>query len=421
MSRPLYDKIKEYCALTRARFCMPGHGGEGDGDGLYASSRFDWTEVKGLDNLLESSDVILSSEKLIAKDFGYEHALMLTCGATSAMHIALNVARERGSVVLAIGAMHKSFWSACTLYGVKACVSDGNDDEIFSKEKISAVFTTSPDYFGKVRDIESLCVKAHEAGALFVVDEAHSAHFPYSQLLPDNAAAYADMSIVGMHKTLPVYGGGALLCVNGSELYEKCVRYRSLIHSTSPDYLVMASMDYAADYMRTNGEKEYARIKNVIDGFANSLKNGVVIDNDDFTRVVIEFKGKDCHALCDELAARGFFAEAAYGDRLVLIVTPFNADKLELLSHELNNIQLKESQGLVLPEPVHTSVADGECEFVDVDEASGRISAGEIGIYPPGVPVIRRGDLIDGEIVAFIKKYTNRLFGLASGRVAVIK
>ena len=123
MSRPLYDKIKEYCALTRARFCMPGHGGEGDGDGLYASSRFDWTEVKGLDNLLESSDVILSSEKLIAKDFGYEHALMLTCGATSAMHIALNVARERGGVVLAIGAMHKSFWSACTLYGVKACVS----------------------------------------------------------------------------------------------------------------------------------------------------------------------------------------------------------------------------------------------------------------------------------------------------------
>ncbi len=54
MPRPLYDKIAERNASLKARFCMPGHCGENDVDGLYASAQYDWTEVEGLDNLLQS-------------------------------------------------------------------------------------------------------------------------------------------------------------------------------------------------------------------------------------------------------------------------------------------------------------------------------------------------------------------------------
>ena len=73
---------------------MPGHSGEERG-GLYACASYDWTEVKGLDNLLESEEVIAQSERLLAKDYGYDYALMLTCGATSGMQIALNAVKDR--------------------------------------------------------------------------------------------------------------------------------------------------------------------------------------------------------------------------------------------------------------------------------------------------------------------------------------
>ncbi len=420
MARPLYDRITDYCAKTRSRFCMPGHSGESDA-GIYACAPFDWTEVSGLDNLLESEDVILQSEKLLAKDYGYAYALMLTCGVTCAMHIALNLAKERGGRVIAVGDMHKSFWSACALYGIDAEVADGEKSIDAAKGKISAIFVTSPDYFGKTKDIKKLREAADEANALLVVDEAHGAHFPYSSLLPDNACKYADIAMTGMHKTLPVYGGGALMLVNAKEFYEKARIYRAMTHSTSPNYLVMASMDYAGDTMRREGEKLYAKVKTAVDEFSANLKSGKVIDSDDFTRVIIEFEGKDCYKLSDELTREGIFVEAAYGDRLVLIVTPFNCDKLKALSKALESIKTVDGEPPVLPVLEHRDVESREVELKDIDCALGGISACDIGLYPPGVPVIKRGDLIDESAVAFIKKYRNRLFGLASGRIAVVK
>ena len=420
MARPLYDKISEYRTLTRARFCMPGHGGEERG-GLYACASYDWTEVKGLDNLLESEEVIAQSERLLAKDYGYDYALMLTCGATSGMQIALNAVKDREGRIIAVGDMHKSFWSACTLFGVKAQAVDCVQNADLTSGGVKAFFVTSPDYFGNTKDLKLLSEKAREVGALLIVDEAHAAHYPYSQLLPDNASKYADIAIEGMHKTLPIYGGGALLCVNGNSLYEKCRQCRALIHSTSPDYLVMASIDFAADEMRREGQNLYRRVKQATDEFARSLKKGKVVKTDDFSRVVIEFKGKDCYALSDALTERGIFVEAAYGDRLILIVTPYNCDKLQVLSDELDKIELQDGENPVLPVLKSCDVTGRESELIRIDQAEERISACEIGLYPPGVPAIKRGDLIDTSAMAFIKKYRNRLFGLASGRIAVIK
>lgn len=405
---------------------MPGHSGVKGEEKLFSASEFDWTEVEGLDNLLESQGVILDSEKLIAKSYGYKYSLMLTQGATTAMQIAVNVIKERSDTVIAFGDMHKSFWSACTLFGMNAVIAKDISDieDIAKHNNIGAVFVTSPDYFGQTKDLSDLRQICDKTGALLVVDEAHSAHFVFSSLLPDNASKFADMSFVGMHKTLPVYGGGALININDKDLYEKCRRYRAMLHSTSPNYLIMASMDYARDYMERNGEVLYAELKDKVKAFANNLKTGEVVNSADFSRLVIKFKGKDCYDLLGQLADRGIFIEAAYGDRLVLIVTPFNKDKLNLIAEALDEVELKDLEELILPSLENIKIDSKQIistEFVDTDNCLNRISAGEIGIYPPGVPVIRKGDIMSEDAVAFIKKYKNRLFGLASDRVAVIK
>ena len=97
------------------------------------------------------------------------------------------------------------------------------------------------------------------------------------------------------------------------------------------------------------------------------------------------------------------------------------SDKLRVLSEELDKTELQDGENPVLPVLKTCDVTGRESELIRIDEAEGRISACEIGFYPPGVPAIKRGNLIDISAIAFIKKYRNRLFGLASGRIAVIK
>lgn len=428
MARPLYDKIKQYSDNCKARFCMPGHGGTSSCGDLYSSAVYDWTEVDGLDNLLESSGVIAQSENRLAEIYGYEGALMLTQGSTCGMYIALRAAKQRGGTVVAVGDMHKSFWSACRVLGLEILfypdVKSAAKASI--KADVCAVFVTSPDYFGRLTDLTQIRMFADALGALLVVDEAHSAHFPYTKLLPANANKYADISLISMHKTMPVYGGGALVCVNGKETFESCRMARAELHSSSPSYLIMASMDYAADLMLKCGEKEYEDIKRAVDNFAKTNCAGKLLINDDFSRLVIKIDGKDCYSVGEQLAKKGIFAEAVCGDLIVFIVTPYNKDMLSLLADALKQIDVCKLPKFDLPSESIClkrvdGALDGEIELVEPENCTGRISAGEIGVYPPGVPMIKRGDVLDDTCAEFIKKYRKRLFGLASGYIAVIK
>ena len=424
MSKDLYDKIKEYNSAVKARFCMPGHSGQTFINDLYSSASFDWTEVEGLDNLLYSEGVIADCEKRLAARYGYDGALMLTSGSTCGMQIAMAVAKSRQGIVFAIGDMHKSFYSSARIMGASIrCFKNLDEAEsAIADGKIACVFVTSPNYFGKTLHLKAIKDFALKVGALLVVDEAHSAHFSYSSLLPDNASKYADIALVSMHKTLPVYGGGAIILTNGKEIYRECRLLRADIHTTSPNYLVMASMDFADDYMAKNGENEYAKVKLAIDKFKSTLKVGKVVDADDFTRLVVKIDGVDCAKVSDGLVERGVFAEMTYGDLLVFIVTPFNCDKLELLAKELENIPLEKLQSDIDVDLGMQNVEKrGDVVLLSPDQALGKVCAVEVGIYPPGVPVIKKGDVINQKAIDFIKKYSSRLFGLASGKVIVIE
>ncbi len=427
MIKKLYETVTDINADVKARFCMPGHGGIGLEGDLYACARFDWTEAPGLDNLLQSESVILESEKSIAKSMGYAQTLMLTQGSSCGIHIAVCTSKDRGNTLAVIGEMHKSFWAACRLYGANT-IAFASDKELKSFDnsdiKIGGVFVTSPDYFGNCRNLSDARAFADEMGALLVVDEAHASHFCYSSLLPNNARDYADISVMSMHKTMPVYGGGAIVNLRDDSLRPQCEKYRSLIHSTSPNYLTMSSMDCADAYMRKYGERDYKRVKDSIDEFGRLLTIGEIIKNDDFTRLVIRFNDADGDAVLQYLAKRGVYAEMSWEDKVVFIVTPFNCDKLEILAKELAEINISSLNSQIKSDKefIYTNVRQDEnTEFVEIDDALGRISAEDVGAYPPGIPVLFKGDVIDENKLNYLKKYRNRLFGLAQGRVAVIK
>ena len=215
MDRILYDTILSMNDKFKARFCMPAHAGIGTSDSIYASAKYDWTEVPRLDNLLQCENTIAFCEEAIAKSMGYASALMLTQGSTCGMHIAVCLCKDKGKPLVAVGGMHKSFFSACRLYGAEAIRIESLSelDKLDSSMQIGCIFITSPDYFGNCQDLTEVRKFADKLGVYLVVDEAHASHFAYSKLLPDNAKASADISLMSMHKTLPVYGGGAIVCL----------------------------------------------------------------------------------------------------------------------------------------------------------------------------------------------------------------
>lgn len=406
---------------------MPSHAGR-DIDGcLYKSSKFDFTELSFSDNLVNADGVILKAETLLAKSYDSPFSLMFTSGATSAIWTALATIREYTDEILIDSFSHKSVFCAAKNFNFKATIIQREFDGVFPKPidcgkidkilsqnpSIKAVSVTSPDYFGNVSDVEKAAKVAHSHGAILFVDEAQGAHFVFSPLLPKSANGAADIVCDSMHKTMPVYGGGAVLNLK-EKFYEAAKFHRARLTTSSPSYIVMASMDYARGLFDLKAKAEYEVLKRKIDEVKSVLGDRVK-NTDDFTRLVIKVDG-------DSLEKEGIYPEASWGEYSVFIVNFFNANCLSKLTEAVKKLPVPESGGRGygdMPIPSELKSAKGKREYIPLAESEGRISADDVGSYPPGVPLIYEGEIISGEKIKFLsaEKHT---FNLVNGKICVI-
>ena len=427
MNAPLYETLKKYAEGDISRFFMPSHAGR-DIDGcLYKSSRFDFTELSFSDNLVNADGVILKAETLLAKSYDSPFSLMFTSGATSAIWTALATIREYTDEILIDSFSHKSVFCAAKNFNFKATIIQREFDGVFPKPidcgkidkilsqnpSIKAVSVTSPDYFGNVSDVEKAAKVAHSHGAILFVDEAQGAHFVFSPLLPKSANGVADIVCDSMHKTMPAYGGGAVLNLK-EKFYEAAKFHRARLTTSSPSYIVMASMDYARGLFDLKAKAEYEVLKRKIDEVKSVLGDRVK-NTDDFTRLVIKVDG-------DSLEKEGIYPEASWGEYSVFIVNFFNANCLSKLTEAVKKLPVPESGGRGygdMPIPSELKSAKGKREYIPLAESEGRISADDVGSYPPGVPLIYEGEIISGEKIKFLsaEKHT---FNLVNGKICVI-
>lgn len=420
----IYQAIVEHNKQCKMRFHMPSHNANIEGE-IFASAKFDLTELDGLDNLLVCDGVIKNTQNKIAKVYDACDSLIFTTGSTTAMLTAIGVVKNIGKDIVCVGEMHKSFWNGVLLFDMQAHEINAlcDLDEYMSKSRnISAIFTTTPNYFGECKDLEKMRKIADKYGCLLVVDSAHGSHFAFSPLLPDMATKYAHLSVCSLHKTMACYGGASVLNVCDDKLVDIAYYYRNLLHTTSPSYLTMASIDWAVNDMSENGQQYYAHIKETVDNLGEKIGSWRVVPNDDCSRLVLQCKDCDAMQTAKYLESKGVWIEMTYEDKLVLILTPYNIQWLD------SAMQILESAPVV---PLDKKIAidfqlergntQGIVNFVDIDKALGMTSASEIGIYPPGVPVIKAGDKIDKNAIKFIKDNKYFIFGLVNGLVAVLQ
>ncbi len=416
---------------------MPSHNGVNIDNALFQSAKFDFTELSFSDNLNCPSADILKAEQLMASCYNAKKSLFFTAGATSAIFSAIGAIKTTTKKVAVDLFSHKSVFQALRFFGLEAVVIQRKFDSeglpqpltqndivsVFEKnDGIGAVLLTSPDYFGMSLNFEQISKITKQHNALLMVDEAQGAHFVFSKLFPQSANQFADLVVNSLHKTLPVYTGGAILNVH-CDLSAQTTLYRAMLHTSSPSYVTMASMDYARDLFQSDGEKMFAKVKNDIEKLIRENQNYTFkFLNDplhDFTRLVINVDS-------EQLEKHGVYAEMSWGNWSVLIVSPFNADKLPILSKVLQKLSPQNSvrdfglDKLQFLDILPKFDTNSNFEFVDFENCLGRISGVDIGAYPPGTPIVFAGEKIEKEKFDFLKNNKNSIFNLVNGQLYVI-
>lgn len=407
---------------------MPSHKGK-KFNSLYYGSDFDITELDFSDNLLSSSGAIKHAEELLATFYSVDNALMFTSGSTTAIFASIFVAKKLGGKILLSKNSHKSVFNAISILEVEPVFCEVDYDEngfpmpvspekiekaISLDKDIKSVLITSPDYFGNVCELEK--IRAICKDVLLISDSAHGAHFAFTEELTCRAELVADIAVMSMHKTLPCFTGSAVATCK-DKWVNALNSAREIFHTTSPYYPAMISMDYVRASLGDCSKDLFKSLKYKLSKI-QSLKTY------DYTKLLL----KGGEKLSDFLKENGIYPECVFGNYVLCIVLPWDLKGLNKIYKLLRKFKVSDAEPII-----SQNFGKGECampfndvlfaeyEWVDIDKSLGRISAKEIGLYPPGVPTVIRGEIIDENRLKILLENKNSLFGVDSGRICVVK
>ncbi|MFA6866905.1 MAG: aminotransferase class I/II-fold pyridoxal phosphate-dependent enzyme [Clostridia bacterium] len=388
-------------------------------------NKFDTTELSYSDNLLTPIGDIKILEQQLASVYKTEACFISTNGATNCIYQAFYALKSLGPFLL-VGQSHSSCYNACRTLQIKAYHIDKLEIDKPINSDIKVIVITSPNYFGHTKNLQKISEFCTQNNLILVVDASHGSHFQFSDDLPVSATIYADLVIHSLHKTTPVATGGSVLCVK-KPYVNNCVFARKMLHSSSPSYPIIISIENMLGSYVKNANTNYHNIKLAIEKFSAELSDNYKIEkNDDFSRLVIT-SNFDGHKLIDELCKNyQIDLEMAFKNKIVAIVTPYNYNYLDTLSIALNSIKTLDSYvDNDYPCTYHKEATllefGGEVEFLPVDVCVGRRAFSEIGFYPPGVPLLYSHDILDADKIMLIKKNQEFTFGLVNNTIPVVK
>jgi arginine decarboxylase len=476
---PYLDAIVSYGFRGSVRFHVPGHkGGPGADPGLLAAvgeralALDICQDIEGID-VGPSPTPYEHAEQLAATAYGAGRTWFLTNGATQGNHALCLALAKPGRHVLVQRNSHASIVDGLVLSGGMASfVSPEYDEELGMAHgvtpealeaalrrspDIGAAFVVSPTYYGMAADIRGCAEVAHAAGVALVVDCAWGSHFGFHPRLPQSPLSEgADAMLASTHKIVGSMTQSAMLHVAEGGLLDadeiaRCVR---LVRSTSPNSLLLASLDSARRQLHAHGEAlldrtlaASERAREAIDQIPGcSVVGGDMVGRPgiagwDPLRIVIDIRGTGStgYELAAELrAAYDIYIELATHATLVLVLGLAQpVEPLERFAHDFAYAVRRISrpgQGPALARPPaaleHQTVVPirdaflGEGETVPVDQAIGRISCESIAGYPPGVPTLLPGERVTAEVIGYLRELTAagaRLHGAADPTFTTIR
>lgn len=480
MKIPLLEELLKYHDEKNLLLSMPGNKGGrgflGDKFGEEFVNRLgflDITEVDPLDNLHCPEGFIKDAQELLAKTYKAKKAYFLVNGSSSGNLAAMFSAFDEGDEVLVERNCHKSIYNGLILRKLKVKYIEpiiDHENGIFlppDKENIykaldgclnaKGIILTYPNYFGITYDIEEIIRDLKSKGLKVIIDCAHGAHFGINKRLPKSVANIGDYVVLSAHKTLPSLTQGAYLLVNE----ENCALefYLKAFMTTSPSYLIMASLDYARYYLDNYGKRHYEELIYKAESWKEKINNlkkvhllskeelnehykdKIVSENNskeeydiDLSRyVMILPKGYSGHKLLDYLRNNHIQAEMSFSRGAVLILSPFNTDEdFNIIYEAILNLEMESICGKIESKyfcniPIKVlepyEVFNLKSEWCEIENTEGYIAKEAIVPYPPGIPLVCPGEIISKEVLNIIKDYIinqKTIIGVKNNKVQIL-
>ena len=447
-------------------FHMPGHK-RAEGIKLSFPDPFsvDITEIDGFDNLHHPEGILKESMKWASSLYGSDHTWYLVNGSTCGLLSAISAAVPHRGKILVSRNCHKAVYHGIYLnhleavyvypqpvpgLGIQGGILPEDVENALKKDPdIQAVLIVSPTYDGIVSDVEAIAKIVHKAGLPLIVDEAHGAHFAYGDAFPKSALELvADAVIQSVHKTLPSLTPTALLHVKNNRPdggcyldVKKVERYLQIYQSSSPSYVLMASIEnsiFLMDQYRKEGkvaefEADLLKIRKKLEKMKylllveEKLVGTAGISDVYISKIVVSVRGS---GLTGEMLSRilrekyhlememtgGTYvlamttvADTQEGlDRLKSALLEID-DQLEAKTAVSGSIEisgeLPRLEQYFTPQEAAEREEDGEAEEIPWKESEGHISLEYAYLYPPGSPVIVPGERISREAVELLCYY----------------
>ena len=458
---PIFDTLLGHAKRNVTSFHTPGHkNGKGidpvlkevTGDGLY---KFDVTVFEEVDSLHDPVGPIKKAEELMAEAYGVKHSLFLVNG-TSVGNIAMFLsACDPGDSIIVSRSSHKSIMGGIILSGVWPIwlqpTIDQNLDIIFNStyEEIKnalemypearAVFLTSPTYNGVATEVKKIADLCHRKGKILLVDEAHGPHLKFNDKLPMSAVdAGADLCVQSTHKILSALSQGSVLHHN-SKLVDinRVKKIVSMLQTTSPQYLTLASIDLARRQAVLHGKEMFDKVieaaewarKEINEKIPNMrcLTKDDIKDRNfdlDLTKLTINVTKTglsgyevdsilakkyniqvDCSDTFNLIAIMGIGSDMDDVQKLVSALKEISKNYKGTQKNWILKIPSLATEMVMTPREVFLS---HDIKKIPLAKSVGHVSAQVLTPYPPGIPVVIPGERISKEICDYLVEMASK-------------
>ncbi len=434
MATPIMDAVNKYINRNTVRMHMPGH--KGNLKGIFSEiAGYDLTEVTGVDSLYECDSCILDCEKEYSEIYGTKRSIISASGSTLCIQTMLALVSEKGGKIAAGRNIHISAVNAMGLLGLEpvwiypeqrsgtgipGIISPHAVKKVLEENHdIAAVYITTPDYFGVLSDVKTISKICKSFNVPLLIDNAHGAGLKFLQKSLHPMDLGADMCCDSLHKTMPVFTGGAILHINNEKFAENAKNAMSLFGTTSPSYLIMETVDMALDYIKSQkAAKDFLFIKKWTDDMKNlAIQHGFEVPTGILDPAKFAFcfgkKGYTKEKFYELLTKYNIEPEYMSENYCVFMPTGFNTatdfEKVKKLIEETPSIgeeipvkifYEKPEQAISLRKALLSPKVN-----ISTIEAEGKIAAETKSKCPPGIPLIIPGEKITKKFVKNLISY----------------
>ncbi|MBP2032449.1 arginine/lysine/ornithine decarboxylase [Clostridium algifaecis] len=454
---PLFDALMEYVNRNTIPFHVPGHkkgvGADTEFKNFMGENPFkiDVTVFKLVDSLHHPTGPIKKAQELAADAYGSDAAFFSIHGTSGAIQAMIMSVVTSGDKIIIPRNVHKSITAGIILSGAvpvymqpeldkRVGIAHGVTPETVSKtleenKDAKAVLIINPTYYGVATDIKKIADIVHSYDIPLIVDEAHGPHLGFNEKLPmSSMEAGSDMCCQSTHKIIGALTQASLLHVNSNRIDVRRVQQvLSLLQTTSPSYILMASLDCARRQIAIHGEdllnkaislSNYARSEiNKIPGlycFGEEILGNKGVYSLDPTKMTIT---------CRDLGITGYDLDMILSNKYhiqmelsdiynVLAVGSFGDTKenidallsaLKEVSSEYFGNTSKKSDFLDVPDipkqvEIPRDAFNSQKKSVFLKDSVGMISGEFLMAYPPGIPILCPGEEITQEIVDYVRQ-----------------